>query len=80
MAKIATDRQDHPAAAPLYFTATEVAHLLGLSPRTIRLYCQRGYFPTAFRLNPHSPASPWAIPPTDVTAFLRQRTARPCMT
>ena len=60
---------------PTYYTAGDVAQILGFTPKTIREWCSRGIFPGALKLPDASPRSEWRIPPSDVEARRRGRAA-----
>lgn len=48
------------------YTTGEVARLLGYSGRRIRILCEKGRFPNAFRTHA---AGHWRIPKTDIDAL-----------
>lgn len=58
---------------PAYYTAADVAQILGFTAKTIREWCARGIFPGAIKLPDASPRSEWRIPPGDVEARQRGR-------
>jgi predicted DNA-binding transcriptional regulator AlpA len=53
-------------------TAAQVSKRLGVTQASISKWCQLGYFPHAFRINPMT-RSPWRIPKVDVDAFIEKR-------
>ena len=56
------------------YTPTDVARLLGFTPKTIRSWCQQGVFPGARKHPDDRPRSEWRIPARDVEAYQRGRT------
>jgi predicted site-specific integrase-resolvase len=54
-------------------TAAEVATRLGVDANTIGGWCNLGYFPNAYRVNPKKRKSRWRIPKRDVDAFIEER-------
>lgn len=60
------------------YTPTDVADLLGFTPKTIRAWCARGVFPGAKKYPDDAPRSEWRIPADDVEAIRRRTsTAQP---
>ena len=54
-------------------TCAEVAEHLGVTIATISRWVRAGYFPNAWRINPHGHKSEWRIPKKDVEAFFELR-------
>jgi predicted DNA-binding transcriptional regulator AlpA len=57
-------------------TAPEVGKILGVTSRSINVWCESGDFPNAYRINPSRPRSHWRIPRGDVDAFIAKRRAQ----
>ncbi len=53
-------------------TCAEVAARLGVTIASISRWVRAGYFPNAWRINPHG-KSEWRIPKKDVDAFIELR-------
>lgn len=54
-------------------TVAQVAEILEIQPRTVRLYIARGHFPSAYKLDPTRKKSEYRIPQEDVTNFLAKQ-------
>ena len=54
-------------------TSEEVADLLGVTVASISRWVRNGYFPNAWRINPHGKKSEWRIPKKDIDAFIELR-------
>ena len=54
-------------------TVAQVAEILEVQPRTVRLYIERGHFPGAYKLDPTRKKSQYRIPQRDVTNFLAKQ-------
>lgn len=59
------------------YTATDVALILGFTPKTIREWCSRGKFPGAQKFPDDSPRSEWRIPRDAVEAIQRREASAP---
>lgn len=59
------------------YTATDVAQMLGFTPKTIREWCARGVFPGAAKFPDDRPRSEWRIPPADVETIRHRRAEAP---
>jgi len=49
-------------------TTIDVAEFVGKTPKTVRKWLDRGYFPKAFR----PPGGQWRVPQSDVHEFLNR--------
>ena len=58
---------------PKLLTAKEAAKRLGVTSKAIADWARKGYFPGAYKTNPHALRSSWNIPEEAVTAFDMQR-------
>jgi excisionase family DNA binding protein len=54
-------------------SAREAAQRLGVTPRTIIKWINRGTFPNAYKLNPDGLRSAYRIPLTDIEALESRR-------
>lgn len=54
-------------------SAQEAAVELGVDPRTVARWCERGEFPGAYKSNPRLKNSPWKIPVKAIEDFLAER-------
>jgi excisionase family DNA binding protein len=54
-------------------TVTQAADRLKVSRRTIHNWIAKGYFPNAYKLDPHTANSHYRIPETDIQALEQQR-------
>jgi len=59
-----------------YIRTTEAAKRFGVSSRTIARWIEKGYFPNAFKINPHADNAPFLIPLYDIEALERKREAK----
>lgn len=57
------------------YTPTDVARILGFTPKTIRSWCAQGVFPGAQKFPDDAPRSEWRIPSGDVEAIKHRRAA-----
>ena len=66
-----------PGTHPLneIVTVTEVAELLGITPRAVQGLIGRGHFPNARKLGPGE-TSAFLIPKSDLDAYLKKREAQ----
>jgi len=56
-------------------SVSETAVKLGVKPRTIHRWIEKGYFPGAYKVG-LAPNSPYRIPQSNVDAFLKKRERR----
>jgi hypothetical protein len=56
-----------------FINSSEAARRLSVTSRTITRWVLDGYFPGAFKVNPHAERSPYLIPVSAVEEFERMR-------
>jgi len=63
---------NEPPNPPRKLRVTEVAALLGVSPKTVRNMIDRGHFPGARKIDPTRRNSPYLIPAGEVNGGYQQ--------
>jgi len=55
------------------YTTTQAANFFSVSKRTIQDWITRGYFPNAYKLNPHAKRPEYRIPRSDIAKIIELR-------